>query len=222
MLMRIKNPKGLLMRKIFFSFSILSTLLIVMSAYTINENSLSGVFKSNYIQSVTVPAGWNIKQGGFKGAEIEKAGVEGVSMRINTFQAETDMRFIENIIAQQVESYRKSASATLEVPISEKYQVDRKKHIAHIRHIYGAKEARYQAIAYIGEVGQMVTISLISNDNNQFRTSLSDFKTFVESYVVYSENEFTALNTQGSKSNTTLHQNAAANINNKTSRKTYY
>jgi len=210
------------MRKILFSVSVLGIVLVFMSAFTIDDDTLTGVFRTNYIQSVTVPAGWKVKQGGFKGSVIEKTGNSNITMYVNTFQAETEMRFIENVIAEEIETYREAVSGLFEVHDLGRFQVDRKKHVAHIRHIYGAKDAQYQAIAYIGEVGQIVSIAMLSDDKNLFQASLNDFKTFVESYTVYSEKEFTALNAQKPQSNSTLRQNGAPDINNRPSKKTFY
>jgi hypothetical protein len=209
------------MRKIVFSIGVLGTILILLSAFTMDENSLTGVFKTNHIQSVTVPEGWQVSQGGFKGGVIERNDNRAVSMTVNTFQAETEMRFIENIIAEHLESYRATGNAEFEIFHSGKYQVDRKKHVAHIRYVYGAKPSLYQAIAYIGEVGQVVTIAMMCDDELLFHTSLSDFKLFVESYSVYTEAEYMALNTE-TVSHQSIHQSALPVINNRPSKKTFY
>jgi hypothetical protein len=209
------------MRKIVFGIAVLSTILILMSAFTIDKDALTGVFKGSYIQSVTVPDGWQVTQGGFKGAVIERKDNRAITMTVNTFQAETEMRFIENIIAEQIENFNAVTPEEVEVFHTGKYMVDRKKHIAHIRYVYGAKPTLYQAIAYIGEVGQIVTIAMMCEDELLFHTSLNDFKLFVESYAVYREDEYMALNAEKT-SNSSIHQSASPVINNRPSKKTFY
>ena len=210
-----------IMRKVWFSVSLLAITLVLFSAFTIDKNALTGVFKGSYIQSVTVPDGWQITQGGFKGAVIERKDNRAITMTVNTFQAETEMRFIENIIAEQIQNFNAVTSEGVEVFHTGKYMVDRKKHVAHIRYVYGAKPTLYQAVAYIGEVGQIVTIAMMCEDELLFHTSLNDFKLFVESYAVYSEQEYTAMNTEKT-SNSSIHQSASPVINNRPSKKTFY
>jgi hypothetical protein len=211
------------MRRIFFCIALLGVLLLLMSAFTIiNDDTISGVFKSNHIRTLTVPEGWKISQGGFKGSVIEKKDAGSISIIVNTFQAETELRFMENIIADNLLTFRSSIKGIFEIHRIGIYLVDKKKHMAHVRHVYGAVPAKYQSIAYIGEVGQVVTITMMSDDQDLFQASANDFKTFVESYAVYREEEFAAMNTKKTKDNSTAYRSGSLEINLKPSQKTYY
>ncbi len=210
------------MRKIILSITALSVLLLIMSAFMMKEESFSGAFRGAYIQSVSVPQGWSINNGGFKGAVIQNSNEPKVKISINTISVDTELKFMESIIADQIESYRETASALFEVHKSGTFMVDKKKHIAYIRHVYGAKPARYQAIAYIGEVGQVVTIALMCDDGLLFQEYLQDFKSFVESYTVYSEQDYMALNTEKEKNSETPSRISSPIPPPPPSKKTYY
>src|SRR5690606_27619905 len=140
--------KTKVMRKIILSVTALSVLLLLMSAFMMKEESLSGVFRGTYIQSVSVPEGWSITNGGFKGAVIQSSNEPKVKISINTITVYKELKYKESNIADHIESYRETDSALFEVHKSGTFMVDKKEHIAYLRHVYGAKAARYQAIEY--------------------------------------------------------------------------
>lgn len=144
---------------------------------TINNHKIS--------QRITLPEGWQINNEDFKNAVLSKL-VNNEEAIISTYVINADMRTdsLESIIKFELDSYREFASDRFEVVNKNYLTVDNGKSLAIIKHITGAADANYQAVAYIPESKSVYVITLSSDNHKLFNETLPDFEEVVQSYKV--------------------------------------
>lgn len=144
---------------------------------TINNHKIS--------QYINIPDGWQIQNEDFNNAIITTSNTTDEAI-ISTYVIEADMQndSIESIIKFELDSYREFASDRFEVKNMPPITVDNDKSIAIVKHVTGAADAAYQAIAYIPESKSVYVIALGTNTHKLFTETLPDFEKIVQSYKV--------------------------------------
>jgi hypothetical protein len=150
--------------------------------------TVSQVNEVKVIKNITIPHGWSASGNEIYGNVLAKENSDSETT-ISFHLIEANMRYdsLESIIKFELDSYREFASERFEVKNAKPLLVDNEKSIAVVKHVFGAADAAYQAIAYIPESKSVLALTLSTDDHKIFSESLSQFEEIVKSYTVINE-----------------------------------
>jgi len=135
-----------------------------------------------------IPAGWDVSYSIAKKYNAEIAYLHSAdsyrspkaTIHINHVPFDRHDEAMEDIIDYDMEGYLEFSDVM--VSNNKKITIDGGKSLAIIKHIRGASDADFMAIAYIPEAENITTVTLVSNNDGNFYESLKVFEEIVLSY----------------------------------------
>lgn len=166
---------------------VITAFLLLMNASQAQQKIVGE--ENNQFEKITrciqVQQNWQIIKPEFLKAELtKKVGGQTASIYLHSIEYKGKKDSLEVIVKDEMDSYREFGSDQFSIKPQKPIIIDNGKSIAIIKHITGASDAAYQAIAYIPENKSVLSITLITDSHQLFLNSIKEFETIVKSYSV--------------------------------------